>query len=227
MVSIVAAVGTTSSRTVFARPRLSSVKKFPLHRLFFYIPLFVLLYEHAGSLLYYGFGDSDNLHAALLLRSSPSSKEHPPAIGSASDNFLLTLSQLTLSHAQETCPPNFVQIHNHVSADETSTTKFKEKFVHAHERRLLRQNEIPKIVHQTARSRCVTSVFANTTQQWKFLGWSYYFHDDAAVERLLLSPSVQRQLQEQFPQLPLIAQNCLQHGTIRSDIWRYLVRDER
>ena len=224
MVSIVAAIVATSSRTAFARSRLSSVKKFPIHRFLCYIPLFVLLYERVGSLLYYVFVDNDNLDAAVLLRSSPSSTEHPPAIGIASDNFLLTLSQLTLSNLEETCSPTFVRIDNHVSAGDASTTKFQEKSVPAaHEKRQQHQNKIPKIVHQTARSRCVTPVFGNTTQQWKFPGWSYYFHDDAAVERLLLSPSGSRLLKEQFPQLPSIAQKCLQHGTIRSDVWRYLV----
>ena len=47
--------------------------------------------------------------------------------------------------------------------------------------------------------------------------WSYFFHDDVAVQRLL------RQGFAEFPQLKLVAKHCLVHGTSTSDLWRYLV----
>ena len=77
--------------------------------------------------------------------------------------------------------------------------------------------KIPRIVHQTSKSRCVTPAFFELTNQWKFPGWSYYFHDDDAMERLL---------QIEFPEfahLSSVIRNCATNGTIKADIWRYLV----
>lgn len=77
--------------------------------------------------------------------------------------------------------------------------------------------KIPAIVHQTAKSRCVTQKVHGATQKWHFAGYQYYFHDDEAVTRLF-----QREFPE-FPHLGLISSRCLQHGTLRADLWRYLV----
>lgn len=77
--------------------------------------------------------------------------------------------------------------------------------------------KIPRIVHQTSRSRCLTPNLAKTTQQWQWDGWSYYFHDDDALWRLF---------EQEFPNFPLletIARKCILHGTLKADLWRYLV----
>lgn len=82
-------------------------------------------------------------------------------------------------------------------------------------------SRIPKVVHQTAKSRCVTHRVANAAYSWAFGGeWSYFFHDDAAMMRLLLQST---ELAQDFPHLPLVAQNCLVHGTLKADLWRYLL----
>jgi Glycosyltransferase sugar-binding region containing DXD motif len=78
-------------------------------------------------------------------------------------------------------------------------------------------DRIPRIVHQTSKSRCVTKIVATAANSWKLEGWSYYFHDDEAVMRLL-----QHEFSE-FPHLSMVASQCMRHGTLKADLWRYLV----
>ena len=77
---------------------------------------------------------------------------------------------------------------------------------------------IPHIIHQTSKSRCLTPKFVKTASAWRSLpDWSYYLHDDIAVKRLL---------EHHYPDFPLlkeIVENCLLYGTLKSDLWRYLV----
>jgi hypothetical protein len=78
--------------------------------------------------------------------------------------------------------------------------------------------KIPKIVHQTSKSRCLTRSFRSATAKWASLpGWSYYLHDNHAMQRLL---------ETEFPEFPLlhkVAKHCLVSGTVKADVWRYLV----
>jgi len=76
---------------------------------------------------------------------------------------------------------------------------------------------IPKIVHQTAKSRCVTPAIAKALKKWYFDNWSYYFHDDEAILRLF------QQEFANFPQLEMVVGKCLVHGTLKADLWRYIV----
>jgi Glycosyltransferase sugar-binding region containing DXD motif len=76
---------------------------------------------------------------------------------------------------------------------------------------------IPRIVHQTARSRCVTPAFATITNQWKLGNHSYFFHDDEAVARLF------RIGFQEFPQLKMVVYNCVKNPTIKAELWKYLV----
>ena len=78
-------------------------------------------------------------------------------------------------------------------------------------------SKIPHIVHQTAKSRCLSQDVHDLTERWQFDDWEYYLHDDAAVERLFAQEAIH------FPLLPVISQHCLQHGTLKADLWRYLV----
>ena len=102
----------------------------------------------------------------------------------------------------------FVYIHNIIQAsnniNNSSSTSIR---------------RIPKIVHQTSKSRCLTKLFARVTESWRSLdGYEYYLHDDTAMMQLLVSQS------DEFPMLhDLVHANCLPHGTLKADIWRYLV----
>jgi len=75
--------------------------------------------------------------------------------------------------------------------------------------------KIPKIIFQTSKSRCLTPRLHKLTELWRFEGWSYYFYDDEAMMRLL------HQDFDEFPHLKLIVENCVKHGTIKADLWRY------
>jgi mannosyltransferase OCH1-like enzyme len=84
--------------------------------------------------------------------------------------------------------------------------------------RLFDDLKIPRIVHQTSRTRCLTKKLWNIVQSWS-LGpdWAHYLHSDHAVDRLF-----QKHWPE-FPHLSLLLQ-CLENkGTLKADLWRYLV----
>lgn len=76
--------------------------------------------------------------------------------------------------------------------------------------------KIPKIIHFTSKTRCVTKVFADNIKSWHFEGYSIFLHDDGAVKRLL---------SENWSDFPLLkdAVNCITSGGGFADIWRYLI----
>jgi Glycosyltransferase sugar-binding region containing DXD motif len=101
----------------------------------------------------------------------------------------------------------------------------------------------PRIIHQTSRTRCVSKPFAAAISHWQAYAsasparstdqWAYYLHDDQAIARLLLPENAMlRQtatrtaisnLHRAFPHLEMVARSCIVHGTLRSDLWRYIV----
>jgi mannosyltransferase OCH1-like enzyme len=86
-------------------------------------------------------------------------------------------------------------------------------------RKALSKNRIPHIIHQTSKSRCVTPRLAKAIQTWQtWTDWEYYFHNDEAVARLF-----QQSAQQDFPLLGDLYPHCLVHGTLRADLWRYLI----
>ena len=76
--------------------------------------------------------------------------------------------------------------------------------------------KIPKIVHITSKTKCTTKLFARIVDAWRFANYSLYYHDEAAVDRLL-----QRYWSE-FPHLQLVLP-CMISGAAKADLWRYLV----
>jgi len=75
--------------------------------------------------------------------------------------------------------------------------------------------KIPKIVHVTSKSRCMTSEFYTNLVKWQFPGYSFALHDDEAMDRLLSKKWIE------FPQLG-DALKCLVSGAAKADVWRYL-----
>jgi hypothetical protein len=78
---------------------------------------------------------------------------------------------------------------------------------------------IPRNVHLSMKSRCMPKDLASNVQRWKdaLPLHSVYFHDDAAVERLI---------KEEWPEFPLLSifMNCVRYkGAMKIDIWRILV----
>ena len=90
---------------------------------------------------------------------------------------------------------------------------------------------IPKQIHvawirghssdATYNARCLPDDFVRYTEIWKrqFPSYSFYFHDDYAVDTLLHS----REWPE-FPHLQMILRHCLKFdGAVKIDVWRNLV----
>jgi hypothetical protein len=129
---------------------------------------------------------------------------------------MMTLDEAARS-AVSSCPPGLVYIRNVVSP-------------HRHDGSHSRAVGIPRIVHQTSKSRCVTPAFARAIEKWQFAGdWSYYFYDDEAVMRLFRQESERHHGSEEgggdlLCLLGTVATRCASHsGTIRADLFRYLV----
>jgi mannosyltransferase OCH1-like enzyme len=78
--------------------------------------------------------------------------------------------------------------------------------------------KIPLVIHQSYATRCVTKEFYELTQIWKSFGIPYYFHDDAAMDRLVFSGRY-----PEFPHLPLVWENCITKPVVKSDMWRLLL----
>jgi mannosyltransferase OCH1-like enzyme len=79
--------------------------------------------------------------------------------------------------------------------------------------------QIPNIVHQTSKSRCLWVGYSELTQHWTDLAnYSYYLHDDEAVWKLI-------HREDGWPEFPHLQQTiqCANSMTAVSDIWRYLV----
>lgn len=74
---------------------------------------------------------------------------------------------------------------------------------------------VPRIVHQTAETRCLTQNFARASMDWAFRKHSYYIHDSDAVARLLKSEF------PEFPQIKMIQSDCLEPALARG-LWKYL-----
>jgi mannosyltransferase OCH1-like enzyme len=79
------------------------------------------------------------------------------------------------------------------------------------------QRKIPRIVHTTSKSRCMPKEFRSNLRPWQNLtNHSFFFHDDAAVDRLL---------QQDWPEFPQLrkALKCSISGAAKADLWRALV----
>jgi mannosyltransferase OCH1-like enzyme len=103
-----------------------------------------------------------------------------------------------------TCPNKELVFVNNVISQDNSTKDY----------------HIPKYVHQTSKSKCLTPTMAKITETWKSLGndWSYYFHDDAAMARLFALDWT-----DSFPHLQQVHQCIASRGTHQADLWRYLI----
>ena len=82
--------------------------------------------------------------------------------------------------------------------------------------------KIPKIVHITAKSRCVTKSIKKHILRWKFPDHSLYLHDDNAVYKLLNYAANDRYGNELVQNFSLAA-TCMTTGATLSDIWRYVL----
>ena len=163
-------------------------------RMLLVVPASILLLQYVGRMIDWNTALVDVELSSLLIEATNTKR--------FASQTVLTLPQLTQSASSPSCPSNFVLILNFDQLPALLD---------------LHTNKIPRIVHQTSKSRCVTQKIANASKKWRFHGWSYIFHDDEAVMRLLLQDF------SEFPHLEIVARNCLLHGTLKADLWRYLV----
>ena len=81
---------------------------------------------------------------------------------------------------------------------------------------------IPKVIHLTAKSRCMPLYVLKHLEKWRFEGHSFYFHDDFAVDRLLHEVQHAPNNQEFVPNMTKVL-SCVTSGATKSDLWRYMV----
>lgn len=81
---------------------------------------------------------------------------------------------------------------------------------------LLKGRHIPKLVHMTSKTKCFTDAFESNINKWRFDGYSFFMHDDDAVQRLF---------GRDWPEFPLLQEilSCVDTGAGLADVWRYLV----
>lgn len=129
---------------------------------------------------------------------------------------LHTLTGSEMGMAKKACPPNQLLIEDIIDTSSKTTVG------------------VPRILHQTGASRCVTRQVGKAISTWKEwlhskLGqqspslsssWSYYYHDDAALHRLLKRHAAE------IPLLKVVLDSdCFWRygGTLHADVWRYLI----
>jgi hypothetical protein len=77
--------------------------------------------------------------------------------------------------------------------------------------------KIPRVVHVTSRSRCISKEFAENIDKWRFKDHSLFMYDDDAMDKLLY------RYWPEFPELQRVLK-CLKHGgAVKADIWRILI----
>jgi hypothetical protein len=81
--------------------------------------------------------------------------------------------------------------------------------------------KIPNIIHVTAKTRCMPLGVRNNLDLWRFANFSFYVHDDAAVDKLLWET-----YWPEFPHLNLL-RPCMVSGAAKADLWRYVFNSNR
>jgi mannosyltransferase OCH1-like enzyme len=78
------------------------------------------------------------------------------------------------------------------------------------------KRKIPKLVHMTSKSHCVSERFKKNIELWYFDDHSIFMHDDDAVDRLF---------DRGWPEFPLLKEclSCIYSGAGKADLWRYLL----
>ena len=141
-------------------------------------------------------------------------------VGGEINNDLKLLQELTTGKTKErggtsaSCPSPLQLFENRI-VDPSSSSNSNTTLPH----------RIPKILHLSERSRCLNRDMYDALEKWKenFPSYSIFFHDDEAVDRLLLSEEgVYSDWRKDFPDLVEILP-CVSQGAMKIDIWRVLV----
>lgn len=125
---------------------------------------------------------------------------------SRSNGGLPTLEELTSIPQNYSCPKGYVVFNN---------TVLPESITHAN-------RKIPKVVHVTAKSRCVTPTLKEHISRWILKDHSLYFHDDSAAHKLLEYTVHDLNGLELVQNMSKLL-TCISNGATLSDLWRYTV----
>ena len=110
-----------------------------------------------------------------------------------------TILELVGSIDNYTCPEGLVVV------EDTIDPSFYEES----------ERKIPKVIHFTSKTRCMTPEFAANVDKWRLPGHSVFIHDDDAVDMLI------NRWWPEFPQLHDTLK-CMLPGASMADLWRYL-----
>lgn len=152
---------------------------------------------------------SHNVKAALLYNKIDErglhTKTGPLYQGTRRRGERIPLDILTDEGGQHVeCPPNTKAVFNNPATTISNSEQSSYK--------------IPLVIHQGCKSRCISEKLYDLTTIWKALGIPYYFHDDAAVDRLVYSGRF-----PEFPHMQLAWEHCIIKPVVKSDLWRMLL----
>lgn len=137
--------------------------------------------------------------------SKQSSSTLTPPPSSWADDVRLLTELTTRNNKTLDCPSPLIPVHNRI-VPPTATGDNNNVPV------------IPRFLHMTERSRCVSPDLYHALQVWQkhFPSFSIFFHDDEAVDKLLAMD---------WPEFPDFHRmlKCVLKGAMKIDIWRVLV----
>ncbi|GKY99030.1 hypothetical protein MPSEU_000858700 [Mayamaea pseudoterrestris] len=120
----------------------------------------------------------------------------------------IPLRELVQTHVESTCPPGLVLVNDTIFATSGSSSNNLSPPP---------PRNIPRVIHMTGKTRCMPPEFVDVIQQWQhFDHHEFYFHNEAAMQRLL------KRDWPEFPQLYQVLQ-CTKGGAGMADVWRALI----
>ncbi len=147
----------------------------------------------------------------LLLYAHPNDPRGKSLPQHPSPNY--ELQQLVSSHNHYNCSDGLMYVQDHILSDDITHYDYDEKGNKI-------PRKIPRLLHFTSKSRCMTPAFVHNLDKWKrVLGskYSIYIHDDVAIDKFIYH----RRWME-FPELQEVMA-CVTAGAAKADIWRYLM----
>mmetsp|Transcript_18764 Transcript_18764/g.23625 ORF Transcript_18764/g.23625 Transcript_18764/m.23625 type:complete len:366 (+) Transcript_18764:124-1221(+) len=141
-----------------------------------------------------------NLSAASRLVTKTERTTTSRAVRSSAASPIPSILELVGNTDNYTCPEGLVVVKDSIDPS----------FYEPSERK------IPKVIHLTSKTRCMTQAFSDNVDKWRLPGHSVFIHDDDAVDMLL------NRWWPEFPQLHDTLK-CMLPGASMADLWRYLL----
>lgn len=133
--------------------------------------------------------------------SSSSSASSLSSLDMQQEQRRVPLRTLVNTKQEVSCPPGLSLV---------SDTILDSRLAYAGNRK------IPRIVHVTSKTRCMPQEFTDNLDKWRFPNHSFFFHNEAAIERML------NRYWPEFPHLQQ-AMRCTKGGAAKADLWRGLI----